>query len=88
MYIPNEETIFQNVIKVDPGTYIEIDLEENKIKKTKWFDLEFNINYKESKKFWIEKTNHTVNQSIKNSTISDVPFATLLSSGIGFFNNS
>ena len=33
MYIPNEETIFQNVIKVDPGTYIEIDLEENKIKK-------------------------------------------------------
>lgn len=82
MYIPNEETIFQNVIKVDPGTYIEIDLEENKIKKTKWFDLEFNINYKESKKFWIEKTNHTVNQSIKNSTISDVPFATLLSSGI------
>ena len=28
------------------------------------------------------RSNHTVNQSIKNSTISDVPFATLLSSGI------
>jgi len=82
MYIPNEETIYKNINKIDPGSFLIIDLKDNIQKKNYWFDLDFNIDNNKSREFWLEKTNDVVKKSIKNSTISDVPFATLLSSGV------
>tara|TARA_B100001057_G_scaffold438700_1_gene471365 strand:+ start:586 stop:2490 length:1905 start_codon:yes stop_codon:yes gene_type:complete len=86
--IPYPFSIYENIYKLEPGTYLRLNLDNNEIKKVKYWDpikkakkmISSRIfkNYHENKKI-IKKQ---IVQSVKSKLISDVPIGAFLSSGI------
>ena len=82
MFVPGNNSIYKNILKLEPGHIFFYNLKTNETKIQAWYKLKFKIDYSKSKNYWIDKTKYVVDRSIKNSVISDVPFSILLSSGI------
>mgnify|MGYP001354518007 CR=1 FL=1 len=73
----------QDPIELEPGYYLEYDIKEKKIKKTKFFTPETSKIKKESDILEIGKNLHKIlDESAKNRTMGDVPICTMLSGGI------
>lgn len=82
-YIPQPNTIFKNISKIPPGSFLNYDLTSKKIEKNqKFFDfsLEKNI-LKKSDDNKIELEN-LLKKAIKSRSITDVPIGTFLSGGL------
>jgi asparagine synthase (glutamine-hydrolysing) len=78
-YIPTPSTIFENIYKLEPGNYIEVD--QNGFKKNKYWDL----NYTENNSAYpliVQNHNDYLKSSIKSHLISDAPLGAFLSGGI------
>jgi asparagine synthase (glutamine-hydrolysing) len=81
-YIPNPDTILNNVYQVPPGTFLSL-MPHGSIKETRFWRLGEN-------RPQIAKTPHELNEQIReevslavrNSIVSDVPVSLLLSSGV------
>ena len=86
-YIPAPLTIYCDIFKLEPGSYVEISINEKKINPVKYWSIPMILGG--------EKNNHRVNETesiceldeILNSTIklqqiSDVPLGAFLSGGI------
>ena len=70
-------------IELEPGHYIEFDLNSNTLKKVKFYEVKNNL-IKENEKI-LEiglKLHKLLDQSAKHRTMSDVPICTMLSGGI------
>ena len=79
VFSPN--TIFDNIHKLEPGHYLEIDYIEHKFKTstTKYWEP---LDYIENKKFSQEEFLNIFSQSVEKRMVSDVPIANFLSGGI------
>jgi asparagine synthase (glutamine-hydrolysing) len=78
-YIPEKLSILENIHKLEPGEYLTI--ENNKIRKEKYYSLNLPSEYKEQKD--INKTFLTLLESaVEERLTSDVPVGCFLSGGI------
>ena len=81
-YIPSPDTIFKNVYKLRPGSYIEIKKKE--IKQSDFYKIPYNetqisnVSYADAQKDIIK----LLDESVKKRLISDVPLGAFLSGGI------
>jgi len=81
-YIPSPLSVYNEIKKLSPGTYMIIDLKENKLTINKYWDLkkikETKITYDEAK----TKLEELLTDSVKIRLNSDVKIGTFLSGGI------
>ncbi len=78
-YIPSPNTIFQDIFKIPPAHYIEIDKNFN-ISHKKYFELKIDIK-KQRKSKLIKEIEELIRNSIKEQIDSDTDIASFLSSG-------
>ena len=79
-FCPTEKSIFKNIKKVKPNSYLKFDLNS-------WILSESKIHQKTNNlindtKFELSKIENLIRDSVKKRLISDVPVSLLLSSGI------
>ena len=73
-YIIGPKTIYKNLKHIEPGSYVEFNLNNNNLRSIKYFDLIEKLN---SNKKVLKPTDF--NESIKLKTVSDVGYSVLLS---------
>ncbi len=78
-YIPSPNTIFQDIFKIPPAHYIEIDKNFN-ISHKKYFELKIDIK-KQRKSKLIKEIEELIRNSIKEQIDSDTDIASFLSGG-------
>jgi len=76
-----EETMFSGIKKLLPGHWIVYDLEKNKIRIKKYWDVSFQKEFK-SFKDYSKILRNLLEDSVKSRLMSDVPFGAYLSGGI------
>ena len=81
-YIPNPKTIFQGVKKLEPGHFIELDLQKFKLKKHQYRKLNNKRYIDLSENEIIEKAEELIKKSVKYRLIADTEVASFLSGGI------
>ena len=79
-YIPSPKTIWKNISKLPPATYIEIDTINLQTKTTEYWKIE-SSNTREKSSKTIEEINQKLTQAVKEHTIADVPIGSFLSGG-------
>ena len=81
-YVPAPKTIFADVCKLEPGSYLKYDLTSHKCTITQWWSVPKNnyldIDYNEAKKLVRQK----VSEAVQSQLIADVPIGAFLSGGI------
>jgi asparagine synthase (glutamine-hydrolysing) len=80
-YMPGAETLFRNILKLEPGHYLLV--QDGKVSIRQYWDLEFdphprNGNFQASKVALVELLRETV----RDHMIADVPVGVLLSGGV------
>ena len=80
-YIPAPKTLYNNIYKLEPAHYLEINLNEKSIQKYCYWKLETNICDDASDKAR-EKIEELIKKSVKEQLMSDVPLGFFLSGGI------
>ena len=78
-YIPSPNTIFQNIFKIPPAHYLEIDKDFN-ISQKKYFEIKID-NQKQRKNKLIKEVENLIKESIKEQTDSEIEIASFLSGG-------
>ena len=82
-YIPSPWTIYENCFKLEPATYIKIDIEKNSLDKIQYWCIDNNLdNHEYSYTEYLDKTLELLHSSVKYRMIADVPVASFLSGGI------
>lgn len=83
-YIPSDESFFEDINKILPGTYMEIDFNGVTQKREKFWNLVDIYNYKEIPDYNTAKKQlyRQLKESVRKRMISDVPFGAFLSGGI------
>ncbi|WP_340122717.1 asparagine synthase (glutamine-hydrolyzing) [Methylobacter svalbardensis] len=80
-YLPGNETLFENIYKLDPGHYLTVS--NGQIKKCQYWDLHFGISPRwERFDEAVEALQELLQRSVKDHMISDVPVGVLLSGGV------
>ena len=80
-YIPGASSIFNNVFRLTPGTYLKINdkgISKNIFYKLPYTQTYSNISYEDAK----TKLKNLVYKSVKQRLVADVPLGTFLSGGI------
>ncbi|MBE2255810.1 MAG: asparagine synthase (glutamine-hydrolyzing) [Ignavibacteria bacterium] len=80
-YIPYPDTIYENIFKLPPASFLEINAVGEMKLETYW-DLSFKKNRIITFNDWKNKLEDTIDESVSAHTISDVPYGVLLSGGI------
>jgi len=81
-YVPTPLSIFENVYKLEPATYLKI--KDTKISKKKFWEISFdriedkNISLDRA----MQKLDMAIQESVKDRLVSDAPLGVLLSGGI------
>lgn len=83
-YVPGEGTLIKEIKKLEPGHFIEIDLNNPYCKPQMYWDIPFfepaenhlSIDY------WLEKIDYQLRKSTQMQMISDVPLGAFLSGGV------
>jgi len=81
-YIPTPHTIYQNVFKLPPAHYMEIDFEGHVSQPTRYWDLQYNTLKGQSAEDWLDRVEAILEESIEAHLIADVPVGVLLSGGV------
>lgn len=88
LYIPYPKTMYKNVFKLEPASFIEYDIKKNRIvRKFKYWKINVNgdegkILSKQKLEDKAEELRHLFNQVILRQIVSDVPVGTFLSGGV------
>jgi asparagine synthase (glutamine-hydrolysing) len=80
-YLPGNDTLFENIYKLDPGHYLVVS--NGQIKKYQYWDLHFDVSprwtrYDDA----VDALQELLRRSVKDHMISDVPVGVLLSGGV------
>jgi len=75
-------TLFKDIRLLKPGHFMEIDLSTGKVKKTQYWDFNFNNELNTPRKEQEETLYHLLVESIKRQCVSDVPIGSYLSGGM------
>lgn len=81
-YCPSPMTGFEKISKLDPASYMLIDLENGEITKHKYWQPDFNHKLHLSETEWSEMILKELEESVKLRMISDVPVGAFLSGGV------
>lgn len=79
-YIPSPKTIWQNIYKVPPATYLEIDTTTLNLTENEYWKLKSQTNQIDTNNF-IADIGSILTQSVKEHTRADVPVGSFLSGG-------
>jgi asparagine synthase (glutamine-hydrolysing) len=80
-YIPNKETIFEHIFKLESSHYAIV--ENNDLKIREYYDLHHTFLKNElSNKYSAKKLTEILNEAVEKRLISDIPLGTFLSGGI------
>jgi len=79
-YIPSPKTIWKNVAKLSPATYLEIDTINLNIKTTEYWKIE-SLNKTENNDLLVKEINEILQRSVREHTRADVPIGSFLSGG-------
>ena len=77
--VPSPNTIFEDISKVSPGTFIRVNLDNFSFEKTTYWSPS---DYIDSKKFNEDRFFDLFSKSIDHRLVSDVPIANFLSGGL------
>lgn len=80
LWIPGNETMFENCYKLPPSHYLKIDA-NNHLEIHKYFELKENI-ISEKEDILIKQLGKVIDESIKRHLIADVPVSSFLSGGL------
>jgi len=81
LYVPAPKTIYQEINKLEPATYITFQLDSNKVIKNKYWELScrpITIELEEAK----VRLRELIKKSVSAQMISDVPIGFFLSGGV------
>ena len=89
-YIPDNESIYKNIRKLNPGSYIKLSLSDvqirsnHKLKIIKYWNVTKKCNPLENMNAnaYVDKLEELLLNSVKNQMLSDVPLGAFLSVGI------
>jgi len=89
-YIPSPYSIYEQIYKVEPGTYLEFDLAQSQpidFQKNTYWSLEETVMNSNQQLFTntdeaINKLEGTINDAVRSQLISDVPLGVFLSGGV------
>ncbi len=80
-YVSGRNTIFQNIYRVKPGTYMKFN-KEGLISENLYYDVTSSLNQQTNTKINYEEIKNEINESISKHTMSDVGYNVQLSGGI------
>ncbi len=81
-FILGEGTMFRNICKVQPGHYMNIDMESWKINEVKYWIPNFKIDQYHTEEYFIVELQKILDETISQQLRSDVPVGTYLSGGL------
>ncbi|MBE6731187.1 MAG: asparagine synthase (glutamine-hydrolyzing) [Ruminococcaceae bacterium] len=79
-YIPDERTVFKNVVKL-PGAYC-FEYKNGKLTTEKYYDIKFNIDETKDLAYWEDEITKEFTESVEMHKIADVEVGCFLSSGV------
>ena len=80
-YIPKKKSIYKNILKLIPGTYLEYNLKLKSFKISTYWNLNEDLKSLSNKEF-VNQTYQLLEKSIQQHLISDVEVGTFLSGGV------
>lgn len=81
-YIAHPNTIYDRIFKLEPGVYLEFDINSFNSKKVRYWDLNQERFLKNSESEMIEKIESLIIDSVRQRLVADVEVSTFLSGGI------
>ena len=82
-YSPRNKSIFKNIRKLEPGTFIKVSSRSPSQSSTvKYWSPDFKPDYAKTKDEWQDALYNTLNEAVKLRLRSDVPLGAFLSGGI------
>ncbi|MFC3880918.1 asparagine synthase (glutamine-hydrolyzing) [Algoriphagus namhaensis] len=81
-YIPAPNSVFKGVKKLPPGYFMRVNAEGCIQEITQYWDLDFKPDTSKSERYWLEKVDNAIAESVKSHLIADVPFGAFLSGGV------
>lgn len=81
-YNPLKETIFKHIFKLNPGSFLKINLKDGKFTEERYWSFEFFQNEKIDEKKSGEELLELLEDSVRHHMVSDVPVGSFLSGGV------
>ncbi len=81
-YVPAPLTGFDGIKKLEPGSYMLINLRRKTVEKKRYWEPMFDKKLDLSEGKWCEKILDTLDQAVKIRMVSDVPVGAFLSGGV------
>ncbi|MBU6430888.1 MAG: asparagine synthase (glutamine-hydrolyzing) [Patescibacteria group bacterium] len=81
-YNPMKETIFKNIYKLDPGSFLKINLRDGRFNEERYWSFEFVQDEKMDEKKSGQELLLRLEDSVRHHMVSDVPVGSFLSGGI------
>ncbi len=82
MWVPGPKTIIKDIQKLPAGNMLELDLNDEILKITEWWDIEILEKNNQNLDVLLEELRDVLEKSVIRSTLSDVPLACGLSGGL------
>ncbi|MHA1439373.1 MAG: asparagine synthase (glutamine-hydrolyzing) [Promethearchaeota archaeon] len=81
-YVPFNKTLFRNINRVPPSSYMVFNLENKQLYTKKYWNINFKIRRDKSINLLANELKNLIEESVKIRLISDVPLGAFLSGGI------
>ena len=81
-YVPEPHTIYKNVMKLEPGHSLLIDLNSGDVKNTQYWNIHFNNSYNGTFNDACHELEKRVDEAVKIRMRADVPLGAFLSGGV------
>ncbi len=81
-YIPDPLSIFNEIMKLPPASWLKVDFNLKTIKIRKYWDFQFAPDYSKSEKQMLEELDAKLYDSVEKHLMSEVPYGAFLSGGI------
>src|SRR5262249_27761817 len=81
-YIPTPHTIYREVLKLPPASYITFDFEGRTRGPVRYWDLRFAPETGLTEQDWQERGESVIRESVKAHLVAYVPFGVFLSGGV------
>lgn len=81
-YIPTPHTIYRDVYKLPPASYMVIDFDGQAQEPVRYWDVTFQSKDGLTDREWEDRAEEVIHESVNAHLVSDVPFGVFLSGGI------
>lgn len=81
-YVPTPNTIYREVFKLPPASYLVADFDGKHGEPVRYWDMTFEPANSLSDQGWIDRGEEVIRDSVKAHLVADVPFGVFLSGGV------